>query len=292
MIKRKNSMKKIGLLLIATGFLFSCDPVEDRMDMGKMTVTEADLAKISATPQMRDSEENPGTQVRSNYIHLNSEGIAALSSWFYGTGTFTGTNGVVQVVVPGKQTITFTALGPDGTKLTRDVEVEVDECFDVSPQWGYLCGTGSRIWTWNEDESGAVWGNGGYIGNTAPGWWTVSIDDIGGQVDGEGKGATMEFSVVGSSFVKTRTDGSQQTGTFKFSYTDSDIVMNGDDVWAEGTLTVNGASVLVGINPNAGNAPYDTYHILRLNDEYMNLCAPEPGAGAWGTAWFWQFKAK
>ncbi|MDF9831424.1 hypothetical protein [Parabacteroides sp. PF5-6] len=292
MNKRKDNMKKIGLLLIATGFLFACDPVEERMDMGTMTVTEADLAKVTATPVMRDSEENPGTQVRSNYIHLNSEGIAALSSWFYGTGTFTGTNGVVQVVVPGRQTLTFTALGPDGTKLTRDIEIEVDECFDVAPQWGYLCGTGSRVWTWNEDESGAVWGNGGYIGNTAPGWWTVSIDDVGGQVAGEGKGATMEFSVVGSSFTKTRTDGSQQNGSFKFSYTGDDVVMNGDAVWAEGTLTINGASVLVGINPNAGNAPYDTYHILRLNDQYMNLCAPEPGAGSWGTAWFWQFKAK
>lgn len=283
-------MKKIGILLIAATFLFSCDPIENRKDMGTTEITEADLAKISATPVMMDSKANPGTQVRSNYIVLNSEGIPVLSSWFYGTGTYVGTNDTVQVVVPGKQTITFTGLGPDGTKLTREVEIEVDECFDVAAQWGYLCGEGSRVWTWNEDES-AVFGNGGYNGNVAPSWWALGVDQMDEQAAGEGRGATMEFSVVGSTFVKTLTDGTKQTGTFGFSYADTDkIPVGAENPWAEGKLNINGSTVLAG--HSGGRPAFNTYHILRLTDEYMNLAAAAPGTGDWGEAWFFLFKAQ
>ncbi|MDR2969704.1 MAG: hypothetical protein LBV32_08890 [Tannerellaceae bacterium] len=293
-------MKKIGLLLIAASILFACDPIENRMDTGTTTITADDL-KISATPVMKESAENPGTQVRSNYIQLNSEGNPVLSSWFYGTGTYVGTNGIVQVVVPGKQTITFTGLGPDGTKLTKDVEVEVDECFDVAPQWGYLCGEGSKVWTWNEERN-LVYGKGAYLSDTAPTWWKVTIDGTDGAdvtekveniIPGEGPGATMEFSVVGSAFVKTRTDGSKQNGSFSFSYTEADVVPDaGGNPWAEGTLNMSGATVLAGVNTDDGKAPVYSYHILRLTDEYLNLAFAPPGSGAWDGAFFWQFKAK
>ena len=32
--------------------------------------------------------------------------------------------------------------------------------------------------------------------------------------------------------------------------------------------------------------------LLKITEDELRLCAPEPGAGAWGTAWFWNFKKK
>ena len=82
-----------------------------------------------------------------------------------------------------------------------------------------------------------------------------------------------------------------------FAQTTYYVKADGDDsndgtTWAKGKLTTNGVTVLCGISPNEGNAPVYEYDIIILNDNEMMLAYPEPGAPAWGTAWFWAFKAQ
>ncbi len=65
-----------------------------------------------------------------------------------------------------------------------------------------------------------------------------------------------------------------------------DVVKSG---WDVGTMTFSGTTPLMGIQPNVGGNQY-VYQILKADGDHLYLCAPEPGAGDWGTAWFWCFK--
>ena len=77
-----------------------------------------------------------------------------------------------------------------------------------------------------------------------------------------------------------------ESGSVKVS---EDVVQSG---WDVGTMEFSGTIPLLGIQPNQGNARQYEYHILKITEDELRLCAPEPGAGAWGTAWFWNFKKK
>ena len=295
-------MKKITglfILMVAAIAFISCDPVENRIDPanGRTAVTMADIDKyVTVTQQTIEGKA-------SNYFSMNSDGLQALSQFQHGLGTIVGpgtNNQYVQCfVVPGQQSIVFTALNADGTRVSKTFNVNVEECFNVAPEWALFCGTGSKVWSW-DDQASSVWGNGGYLGNTSPGWWTIALgsSDLETQVPGEGKGATLTFSAMGSSLVKTRTDGTTQAGTFSFDMskiktTDGNApAADGSNIWAIGQLNTSAVTVLIGIGPNNNKAPIYSYDILKLNENQLVLAWPEPGVGAWGTAWFWMFRAQ
>jgi hypothetical protein len=84
-------------------------------------------------------------------------------------------------------------------------------------------------------------------------------------------------------------------GSFKFDMSQTLATVNapsatGGNNWSIGTLTLTGATVSLGYQPNFSAQPIYTYDILYLDNNVMVLGAPEPGAGSWGTAWFWIFK--
>ena len=276
-------MKKVCIYIMAVASVAfaGCDPIEDRQSMtGGIT---ADQLNISATPEIRDG-------VNSNYVLLQSDGNATLSSWDYGSGTLVGTQGTVQLLLTGDNEIIFTGLNADGTKITKTITVRVDRLYDVADEWGYLCGSGEKVWTWDTQAS-SVWGNGGYLGNSSPGWWTVQVGDMNGQAAGEGAGAEMVFKLKGAALVKNRNNSTSEQGTFTFDMSKTTLD-DGGNVWAIGKLNTRNVTVLAGKQPNNGDAPVYEYDILKLTDEEMALSFPEPGAGAWGTAWFWMFRAK
>lgn len=269
----------LGVAVLVT----ACDPAEDRETLsGAIT---ADQLQISAIPQVVEGKN-------SNYIDLNSDGVPVLSSWDYGSGVTVETKTTVQVVLQGENQIKFTGRNHDGTTIEKILTVQVDTLLNVAAEWGYLCGTGEKNWVWDDTQADEkVWGNGGYKGNVAPGWWTVSIDEIDGQAAGEGRGASMTFSISGSSLTMNKSDGSTESGTFAFDMTQVTLD-DGGAVWGKGKLTTKGTSVLCGIAPNEGNVRVYEYDILALDDEKLVLSRPEPGAASWGTAWFWMFKAE
>jgi hypothetical protein len=279
-------MNKILLysMLAAIMMMVACDPIEDR-DVMSGAITANDL-QISATPVLVNGK-------KSNSIMLNSDGVGCLSSWNYGNGITTSTKTTVQLVLKGANDIVFTGLNHDGTTITKTLTVQIDTLINVPAEWGILCGSGTKSWVWDDSQTDGVWGNGGYKGNTSPGWWKVVLADVDGQTKGEGIGAEMVFSVHGSSLTKKKADGTSVVGSFTFDM--SAITKDdGGAVWAKGKLVTKNVTVLSGKQPNSAskNDPIYEYDILKLDKEKMVLAWPEPGAGSWGTAWFWMFKAK
>lgn len=271
-------------MVVAVATIFtSCDPIENRQEMKGATTIDKINSIVSVTAEIRDGK-------RSNYLLLNAEGLDALCAFDYGVGTYVGTKARVQVVVPGDNVVKFTALNADGTKLSKDFTVNVEECFDVAAEWSIFCGSGEKVWGWDTQAS-SVWGNGGYLSNVAPGWWAVPIGDMEGQTPGEGAAATMTFSVKGSSLTKNKSDGSKQQGIFSFDMSKKTAGADGGP-WGIGKLTTSAVTVLSGKQSNGGGAPIYSYDILKLNEQELVLAWPEPGAGAWGTAWYWMFRAK
>ena len=276
-------MKKSIILAISAVFvlLSACQPVEIRQEL-KGGITESQL-NISAVPQIRDGKN-------SNYIDLNSDGNACLSSWDFGVGLFVGTKGTVKVMMKGPNDIIFTGLNADGTMISKTLTVQVDELYDVEPEWALFCGpTGEKNWVWDNTVAGP-WGNGGYKGNTGPGWWVVSINDLDGQAPGEGAGASMTFTIAGSRLIKNYNDGTSQQGSFTFDM--SKITLDdGGNVWAKGVLNTKNVTVLCGISPNDDGENVYSYDILKLTDEQMVLSHKDNDtAASWGEAWFWVFK--
>lgn len=278
-------MKKsiIFSMLVGAAMLIACNPIEDRDTMtGAIT---ADQLKISATPVVKDG-------VNSNYIELNSEGNACLSSWDYGFGTLTTTKGTVKVMMAGDNDIVYNGMNADGTIIQKKITVHVDKLYDVAPEYALFCGgTGTKTWVW-DDLMGTPWGNGGYLGNTTPGWWTNNVDAIETQAQGkgypgDGKNGSMLFSLKGLKL--TKSDGT--SGSFSFDMTKTTPDGNGN-TWGIGKFYTKSVNVLLGIQPNDGNKVINEYDILKLDANHLYLACPEKGAGAWGTCWFWCFRAK
>jgi len=271
----------IYIWFIAATALVACDPAEDR-DIMSGAVTADDLA-ISATPQVIEGKN-------SNYIDLNSDGIEALTSWDYGSGITTKTKTTVQVVLKGTNEIIFTGLNHDGTFITKTISIQVDTLINVPEEWGLLCGSGEKKWVWDETAN-AVWGNGGYKGNTSPGWWTNNKASMDDNDPDYGANGYMTFAVKGSKLTKSNESGTTtMVGSFSFDMS-LKTMDDGGNVWAKGKLNTKNVTVLAGKMPNHGNAPVYEYDILNLTNDKLSLAWPEPGSGSWGTAWFWMFRA-
>ncbi|PRD47552.1 hypothetical protein [Sphingobacterium haloxyli] len=275
-------MKTIFYILSILGFLLvGCEPIEDRMGPG--SAITADQLNITATQIIVDGK-------RSNKVVLDNKS-PVLSSWDFGVGVTQRKTDTVLLVSTGENDIIFTGLNPDGSKISKTLQVEVGELtFPVPPEWGFLTDGSEKDWVWDTSKP-AVWGNGGYMGDFAPAWWKLEESAIDGQAPGEGTGAKMTFSLRGAQLTKVKSNGESITGTFAFDMTKRVTTEDGT-VWAKGKLTTNNVTVLCGISPNEGNAAVYEYDILVLDGEEMVLAYPEPGAGAWDTAWFWVFRSQ
>ena len=266
---------------IAVLSLLSCEPIEDRMELGNAITAEQ--LDITATAVVVNGK-------KSNKVVLNNNS-PVLSSWDYGIGVTQKKTDTVLLVATGENEIIFTGLNADGSKINKSVKVSVDELtFEVPLEWGFFTGGTERTWKWDTTKP-AVWGNGGYMGSDGPAWWTLKETDIDGQAANEGVGAKMIFSLRGAKLTKVKANGQTEVGSFSFDMNKKITLENGT-VWAKGKLTTKGVTVLCGKSPNEGGAPVYEYDILVINNEQIVLSYPEPGVGAWGTAWFWNFKAE
>lgn len=203
-----------------------------------------------------------------------------------------GTEPKVQVTPPTTNfEVYVTTINHDGT-VTKSASksIAVTEYTDLPAIYEKVFGSdgaggyGTSTWTWNTEAPDGVWGNGGYLGNTGPGWWVVTADQIDEQAAGRGltsDGLEGWFSLSLSGVNTSR----GETGSVKVT---EDFVQSG---WDIGFMQFTGTTPLMGVQPNVGGNQYD-YHILKVDENELRLCAPEPGAGAWGTAWFWNFKKK
>lgn len=267
------------IILISPLTLINCEPVEDRLSIGDFISSEQ--LDVTATPLVVEGKA-------TNKIILNNSS-PVLSSWDFGTGRTQKKTDTVLMVVAGENEIIFTGRNPDGSEVSKILKVNVEDMrFPVPPEWGFLTAGSEKEWEW--DDSGPVWGNGGYLTDGVPAWWTLPIEDIDDQSPKEGAGAKMILSLRGAKFTKVKSDGTTETGTFSFDMNDKALDNDGN-VWGEGKLTLKGTTVLNGISPNENNAKVYEYDILVLNDNQMVLSYPEPNETEGGTAWFWVFRS-
>jgi hypothetical protein len=280
-------MKKIIYILFGVltsgGFLASCDPI-DQSSPSQDVVTAADLDNTATVTQIGSSN--------AAVFKYTGKGTC---QWTDGIMTYTSSNDTIFFFGKGAQEVTLTVSNQDGTTVSKTFDnVNVTTMtYTVDPTYGYLCGdSGSKTWVWDNTLS-AVWGNGAYLENSAPSWYTVSATDIETQATtyspttssaGDGTNAYMTFTLKGTKL--TKSDGT--SGKFKLNMTD--ITKSN---WDVGTLTTTSVFVPMGILVNVSNTPVYSYKILSVTSSKLVLCTPETSSTAdWGTAWFWMFKAK
>lgn len=289
------------IMAMVTVVMMSCSPIEsnDGTLGSKLSTSELKL-DVHAT-------SNGGNQI---VMINNTPGVAGM--WKTGIGTSTAQKDTVILPFTGVNTIYFYATC-DGGLVKDSVQITISKVDHfLTPQWNYLTGGSSKTWVWATDfpanwvpstAAGACYGNGGYLASNGPAWWTNGLSNLQGW--GVASDA-MTFDVQGGANYKLVTGNNQPNGkglsagtykgTFAFDMTQTLASVNAPSAtnganWSIGTLTLTGATVSLGYQPNVSGFPsIHTYNILYLDDNVMILGAPEPGAGGWGVAWFWIFK--
>lgn len=279
-------MKKLiySIISFAVIAIFSaCDPIVDREDVGAL-ITSADQIQATVTPIVFN-----GQNTNKVKVHCTSP---VLCQWTDGVETYISNDTAIVLFVPGTQTISLTALAADGTKFTKDYSVKVDLMkYPVQPQFGYLCGTGTKTWTWADTK---CFGNGHAYAwepvNTKPEWWVLSPADVTTQcaekgLPKEGLGAKLKFTLKGTQMTKIDADGKTlSTGKFKFNMTPD------SHNWAIGTFTLTGTNILCGYDFNGALAPWSEYAITYMDENTLILGVQEHAPNT--NYWYWVFKAE
>lgn len=298
-----NKILNIAFALAFAVLFVACNPIEKDFGTGEV-VTSADQLNVTLTPVMFKTYKTNKYKVQ-----CKSPVVCKWST----TASYISNDTTVLILGKGAQNIKLTAMAADGSLVTKTYSVTVDSLYyPVPAQWGYLCGSSSKTWVWATDVTGTAfpgaaagkcYGNGGYLANNSPGWWTCGLSDLTGWGVANDK---MTFSLDGASM--TLVTGNTQAGgkglaagtyggTFSFDMSktkasSSPPSATNSNTYAIGQLTLSGVTVSLGYQPNVSGYPsIYTYDILYLDNNIMVLEAPEPSTtGAWGTAWFWVFK--
>jgi hypothetical protein len=279
-------MKKIFLAvpIMALGLMVmtSCDPSHDNESATPAVSAEQLTNELKITAKSEGNNNLTVFTSPTRYIKVYD----ATTDMMVGAGT------MVQIQIAPPQTEAsyyVTTAAMDGTTSIKSgsKSITITEYTDLPEIYNIIFGDGSgsftaHTWVWDTEASDGVWGNGAYLENSGPGWWVVSAADIDEQAAGkglpnDGLNGWMTLALTG---VKTSRG---EVGQVRVT---EDKVKEG---WDVGRMVFSGTTPLMGIQPNVGGNQYD-YHILQATEKNLRLCAPEPGAGDWGTAWFWNFK--
>ncbi len=278
-------MKRIIFAVSLLSLLFAaCDPIVDEIEKGD-NITAEELTGSFTISAKSEGNNNLNFNVSpTRYIKVydaSSDVCVAM-----------GTMPTCQIVPPARSLDFYvTTINQDGSITKSETKnIHVSEFTDLPAIFNDIFGDGqggftTHTWVWDDTASSGVWGNGAYLENEGPGWWIVQLDGIDEQatekkLPKDGKDGWMKMSLTGVEMSR---------GDKGSVNVNEEIVKAG---WDKGTMTFSGTYPLMGIQPNGGNAPQYVYHILKADGEHLTLCAGEPGAGDWGTAWFWNFKKK
>jgi PKD repeat protein len=274
---------KNRLLCLAGGIILligACTPLEDRQEAGPIVPASDFTYTIT-----HDAD--------SDFIlYLKNTTPGVMFSWDYAWGVTRKATDTVRMLVPGTYTVKITATTAGGiVTTTKDVVVTMpDPNAFQEPEWAFLTNfTVGKTWIW-DDAKPAPWGNGGFMGCSAPCWWAVSKSDLNGRGVGSDE---MKFDLNGGRHL-TLTAASVPwagitTGTFNLTFGST----SGTPGWDVGKLTVSNTAIVNGILVNNGNMVSDNFYVLKLTNTEFVLSINEPGqTWAWGTAWFWMFKPK
>ncbi|MFV0346450.1 MAG: hypothetical protein ACK5IQ_09440 [Bacteroidales bacterium] len=283
-------MKRILYNITAILLLFTaCEPVETRTEAGSVLSAE-ELSKAL------------NIDVQGNNVICTNSNSGVITYWKSSFGSFQ-TGGDVKFYIPvqGDFTMEITAFSDGGTTtVSKDFSIaERDDSYFSSSLWDLLTnGAEGKTWVWATDyPGGAVWGNGGYLANDGPAWWTVNADGLDGQGASPNDEITFDLnSGINFKVVSTGTTPGSGSGSFTMDVKEENQLMNSDGsgaVWSYGQINFQGFSIPLGMNPNNNKATQYKYEILKLTADELHLAfAEDASAGAWSTAWFFRFKRK
>ncbi|SHE70878.1 hypothetical protein [Dysgonomonas macrotermitis] len=277
-------MKKIiilPLLAILISFI-ACSPIDDREELkGNITADQIDAIVTVETID--------GKNVNKIKFECHSP---INCKWSNGVVTVAANSGEMQMFITGDQTVTLTGLNSDGTTLTKEYSVRIDELYyPIAKEYEYFCGpTGEKIWRW-DTEAAIPYGMGGYMASSNGDWASSDMDAIQAKADAadksnEGKNGRLKFSLNGMKITKLNNDGSDGSeSTFLFDMSRQTPNFMGNE-WAIGKVYTNTSdALLLGFDH-----PSTEFDILRLDEDKMVLVSTE--SGAWAGAYFWFFEAE
>jgi hypothetical protein len=268
-----------GLVLL----VIACNPIEKRETAGPLLNPE-DI-------QISVYNSTPG----GNQIILINNTPNVGGTWDYVIAKSERKQDTILLPFLGTTTIKFYATTPGGLVMVeKDVVVTAID-HPADPMWDYLAGTGIKTWVWATDRGGSAYGNGGFKGCNAPCWWTTSVGDLTGwgvindQMIFDLAGGPNYTLITGNTSATEGIPAGTYKGSFLFDKTQI-IKLDDGSNYTVGNILL-GYPVSRGFQPNLAGKPYIyTYNFLTINANQMYLVVPEPGAGSWGTAWFWMFK--
>lgn len=277
-------MKKTLLILGLAGVLFtSCDPVMDKGTFESAPMTSESLLNGATFAQYNKVTADDGTESYvpaedGNYIQFNFPGVSAVTAYYEKNGekkTLSyGRAGGMIYFMPSRgseplQTLYFSYLNPDGTEVVAQKQFTLQVAQALDPAVKVLVSNkGMKKWRWmpTETNSGAVWGNGGWMGEQDGslvingGWWGCGVEDgdcpatfssqanhAGGKYD-EIKGETyalsyMEFNEDGSLNTFDPDGKAITTGTFSIKdYNNNEITNQANH--SRGTLETSAGAIL------------------------------------------------
>lgn len=294
-------MKKIIFLSLFAGIIAfaSCDPKEDDTK-SQIKVLTAD--QIEADVKVENiNGKNVNKVIISNHTPLPSQ----ISN---GVNNVAASYAELLLFNTGESTITIYGLNPDGTEISKDYKVTVDEMYyDVPKEYAILTGGTSKTWTWDTELNGGAWGNFGYRGDTGENfalngsgtWWSCPPSDLSGQLNHSSSGiatgeedpnAYMVWSLNGTK-IETFTPSGQLVRQGKFSLDNYGTMI---EDWSVGTLSTTAESILFPWKINSGGYAPTDFQVILLDENKMVLTyIDDPAnAGGWSEATFWRFKAK
>ncbi|MCR5077658.1 MAG: hypothetical protein K6A82_06440 [Prevotella sp.] len=280
-------MKKLlyaaPLLALALTFT-ACDPSQDDESAQQVVSSEELTQEFQLVPKSEGNNNFTVYTTPSRYI------------WVYDAATKQkvgeGTKVNIQVIPPTTDASFYieTRDMAGNSSVSSAKSAKVSEYTDLPEIYDKVFKAGGKgdftttYWTWNDKASDGVWGNGGYLEATGPGWWIVQADGIDEQAKDKKRPADGLNGWFGLNLSGVTTSRGE-TGSVRVT---EDVVKAG---WDVATMTFSGTTPLLGVQPNGAGFPSQyVYQILKADGEELRLCAPEPGAGDWGTAWFWNFK--
>ncbi len=308
-------MKKTILLFAVTlGMLTACDPIKEEGTMQIGSFTSSTLLDGAEFSQYADkactTPQTDGNWIKYNVPNASSVYIYYVKADGSEFKLSNGSAGGVFNFVPKRgsdpnQTVYFKYINANGEEIIASKDFVVQVASELAPEVRIIASNeyGQKVWKWDPDITGAVWGNMGYCGGSGADvgtigngqWWGVtSTEEFNGQLahteDGtnHGDGDLNAYMVFTEDGLINSYDANG-TVIRSGSYEIKNYNANGE--WKVGDLVTNAILWPYEINSN-GNIP-GTYEICYLTSDKMTLVYPDKGdygsLGNWGEATFWHF---
>ena len=308
--------KSIFCLVVAAGFLASCDPIKEEKDLTLYSISESKLNEVVQIVQT-DANGNPAAD--GNYFSYTTNPATEVSVY----NTFAdGSENLLAHGYTGSfsikpkrgsdpnQKFWLRVVNTDGsvTLVEKTVNVYVQQ--ELDPEIRLLASDayGSKTWKWDPSiASGEVWGNMGYMPGSGASvalegngkWWGVGLDadgelsefmnQLAHTPDGAAHGdesinAYMVFTDEGISTCYDKDGNVIRSATYSVeNYTPEYI-----NDWKVGDLITT--SILWPYEINSGGNNPGRFEIVYLTADKLCLVYPDKGSqGSWGEASFWHF---